>query len=450
MSLLDNLFRQTAGAELVVSPSTVDSSAAIAPGFLYEVSGGLADVTLTMPALDVAAMTGKRIAIKLVGMPEGAPGDVTVVVPGSATIEDEFGTFGSSVTIVGGRSAPIYREWFCTPGGAWLAVTPPVTGFVPAAATYENGGPHEISVAGLAGVLVTPQVAGGIVTTTGPTLLVVGDWADGEYVKRVGATAVGGTPPGSGGSVTSELWAAPASPHGNDREMTALPAGWALYKMVSNLGVLTTPDATAITKAAPSSVARVEANKNERRSWLLMQPPADGSDWFYGFRLGVLASHDYLFRARLGALQSAGAGLTNNATNLKLIVCANSGIVPSFTTQTAHIGWESDPSDMHIGAMYRSGGTNNIIAAGPNLNAGHGADLEVLMRKSAAVYDYFIVSPSLTTLLASANFAAGTLDTGGDVWVGFHFTSSGVIAAGTGAVLKADYYRQQDTGTFYY
>lgn len=48
--------------------------------------------------------------------------------------------------------------------------------------------------------LANDRTASGIRETSGPTLLVVGAIADGEYIKRVGSTAVGGTPAGSGGS----------------------------------------------------------------------------------------------------------------------------------------------------------------------------------------------------------------------------------------------------------
>jgi hypothetical protein len=140
-----------------VSPDEVDDDASIAPGFLYEISPGVDDVTLTMGSHTLAEITSKRIAVKAVGGTEGGPGDVIVVVPGGMTIEDESGTFGSSTTIANGRQAPVYREWFCTPDGGWLLVTPPVTGFLAAAATYEDGGPEEISVDGLSGVLANAQ-----------------------------------------------------------------------------------------------------------------------------------------------------------------------------------------------------------------------------------------------------------------------------------------------------
>jgi hypothetical protein len=160
MSLLDNLFKQS-GADIIVSPTTIEGDAPITPGFLYELTGTVSDITLTLPTLTLAAVTGKRIAIKVITSPEGGPesaGDVIVVVPDGMTIEGDDGAFIASSTITGGRSAPLYREWICTPGGVWLLVTPPVAAAtVPPASTYENGGAEEISVAGLSGVLANAQ-----------------------------------------------------------------------------------------------------------------------------------------------------------------------------------------------------------------------------------------------------------------------------------------------------
>jgi len=65
--------------------------------------------------------------------------------------------------------------------------------------SHQDAGSDEISVAGLSGVLADSQIANKIVETAGPTTLTVGAVADGEYLKRSGATVVGGTPAGGGG-----------------------------------------------------------------------------------------------------------------------------------------------------------------------------------------------------------------------------------------------------------
>lgn len=56
---------------------------------------------------------------------------------------------------------------------------------------------------------VTPASSPGPATvlteTSGPTDLAIGAIADGEYLRRVGATVVGGTPSGGGGAVDAPL-----------------------------------------------------------------------------------------------------------------------------------------------------------------------------------------------------------------------------------------------------
>lgn len=66
------------------------------------------------------------------------------------------------------------------------------------AASHQNGGGDEVSVAGLSGVLADPQVANKIVETSGPTTLDVDAIADGEFLKRVGSDIVGASPGGGG------------------------------------------------------------------------------------------------------------------------------------------------------------------------------------------------------------------------------------------------------------
>lgn len=95
--------------------------------------------------------------------------------------------------------------------------------------SHENGGADEISVVGLSGLLADAQtpaahaashISGGsdpftsaqlleaiikrIRTSTGPTDLLVGAIADGEFIKRDGAAIVGGVPTGTGYSAIED------------------------------------------------------------------------------------------------------------------------------------------------------------------------------------------------------------------------------------------------------
>lgn len=66
------------------------------------------------------------------------------------------------------------------------------------AASHQNGGGDEISVAGLSGVLADPQIADKVKESSGPTTLTVGAVADGEFLKRSGSSVVGAAAGGGG------------------------------------------------------------------------------------------------------------------------------------------------------------------------------------------------------------------------------------------------------------
>jgi len=107
----------------------------------------------------------------------------------------------------------------------------------------------------------------GLRETSGPTDLVVGAVADGEYLKRVGATIVSGVPAGGGSMATDTLWDAAgdlAVGTGADagaRLALTVPAGAALLNVLGVLNGETTPtwkvlfDATNPTTIGVSDVA---------------------------------------------------------------------------------------------------------------------------------------------------------------------------------------------------
>jgi hypothetical protein len=84
----------------------------------------------------------------------------------------------------------------------WVQIGGP--GVPPAdhASEHQNGGGDELVVTGLSGVLADPQVAGALVETGGPTVLVMDAVADGQFLKRDGSTVVGAAPGGSIGGST--------------------------------------------------------------------------------------------------------------------------------------------------------------------------------------------------------------------------------------------------------
>jgi hypothetical protein len=110
---------------------------------------------------------------------------------------------------------------------------------------HQLAGDDPISVAGLSGVLADAQRAN-VLVVTGPTALTIGAVADGQLLKRTGATVVGAAP--ASGPVTYRSTAdytttgSAASPPGLNA--MACPAGWSLLRfcgLVTPLVAASTP-----------------------------------------------------------------------------------------------------------------------------------------------------------------------------------------------------------------
>lgn len=302
---------------------------------------------------------------------------------------------------------------------------------------------------GTLNALVNTQ-ARGLRETTGPTTLTMGAVADLQLLVRSGSTIIG-----VDRDPSSEFWAAPATPHTNDREMVTLPSGWALYKFVASLGVLTTPNASPINPIGSntSGVPRIEVT-TKKRSWLQIQPDTTtGVLWFYGFSFGALGA-DHIFRSRI-RLPWKLSGISNNAPNWKFVVYANgAGNVPSRLTAGVRFGWETDAGVANlVAASLTAGvGTNLVVLSNIQTTPGIYIDGELIVWKSANGYLFFYSSPIQTMFLGSVAFGVSDgVSTGQSAWVGFEFqqdanTWSGI---GTGAYppISADYYRQEDNAT---
>lgn len=102
-------------------------------------------------------------------------------------------------------------------------------------ARHETGGPDEISVASLTGLLGTDQNAVAIRETDGPTLLTAGAILDGQLFARVGATLVG---------QTKRNLAASVAPTANDDSTADYSVGSLWIDTTGNKGYLCL-DATA-------------------------------------------------------------------------------------------------------------------------------------------------------------------------------------------------------------
>lgn len=415
MSFLDNLFTRSATPEIEIAEDQITADADIEAGFLYEVAAGGTDLELTLGVTAISAVAGKRIGVKVVGSAE-SPGDLLVIVPDGMYIEDDSGILGEDALIDGGRLGGNYREWMCDAAGVWLMVV------------------------GAAGGGGTAGPATQLAETSGPTTLSIAGVADGTFLKRVGTTVVG---VGAPADISSELFAAPASPHANDREMITIPSGWTLYKFVAGLGVLTSPTVATINpQGSNSSGVPVINVPSARPSWLAIQNPPDNTTWFYGFKINAIGS-EHVFRARINIPWTIGS-IINNIANLKLSVLQNgAGNVPSINGAGSFVGFETDPSQAFMRAGYISGGARTTLVLGPDLAAGWTLDCEVAIIKTSGFYHLYVTSPMSSIRMSSVDHSGGLIDTGNPVWVGFEINCAG------DPPVKIDYYRQLDTSAYW-
>jgi len=143
----------------------------------------------------------------------------------------------------------------------------------PHAVSHQDGGPDAISVAGLQGVLAQAQAADKLVVT-GPATLALGAVADGQVLKRVGATVVGVAAPAAG-SVTYRTTASFAV-GGSAAAMTGIPAiamAAGQYYRVVCAGMVMATGANAAFHMFPSPVTGAQnsyasATENSRTGYM--------------------------------------------------------------------------------------------------------------------------------------------------------------------------------------
>jgi hypothetical protein len=123
-----------------------------------------------------------------------------------------------------------------------------------------------------------PRPADEIIETSGPTTMAVGAVADGEYLKRSGATVVGGTPPGGTtaealGTTGADVDVGSAAPPSTGQVLKATSATTATWQDDS------TTDANAIHKNVASEISTVtEKGTPVAADLLLIEDSADSNN----------------------------------------------------------------------------------------------------------------------------------------------------------------------------
>lgn len=413
-------------------------------------SGTLTSVDTGSPAIVVTDPTGPDVGVALNEAELESGGAQELDLTGmSGTLADPQTPAAHASTHANGQPDEINVAGL---NGELADPQPPKTH----ASSHQNGNADEISVAGLSGTLADAQRANVIVETTGPTDLAAGAIADGQYLRRSGSTYIGDTP--SSSIVTpSEFWARPAAAvaHAKDAEFdsSTLPSAFKLYNIQSGVAVLTAPisGVDVFTQPAAGNV-RIEANKNGRRSWLLLQPRGENVRWIYAQPITLSGNNGWVLRSRFATHIKLLSG-TNNAAVMRFLVCKDTGGVPHTVVgpgiQAGIVcGWESDANTMAIEYATAAGGVVTSITTGADVDNLQTVDFEIVyvLRAGAASVTWDIWFKSATVTQHVTTFVATGLSVGqGDtVHVGWDFV--GVDANMPSApILSADYARHEDS-----
>jgi len=258
-------------------------------------------------------------------------------------------------------------------------------------------------------------------------------------------------------SATSEFWAKPATAHASNLEFesSTLPSSCSLWDMTAAPAVAGTivSGIDYLTQPAVASTVRVEANKTQRRSWLLMQARADSKVWFYGFSY-VLGSSGHVFRCRLGGHAKTTTSTGNDAQVLFGVHRNDSGKPYSVNSATGYFlrtGWASAANAYSIITQTRTnaGGLNTLVTSGDYDQLQAPTDFEVvfILRAGTQTWDIFVVSQGVTFFIAAGSTASSNLNSGDTVWVGLTITNSATEKPSS-AIVRADYFRVQDDNVF--
>lgn len=233
----------------------------------------------------------------------------------------------------------------------------------------------------------------GIRETSGPTALTIGAVANGEYLKRVGSTLVGGTP-SVAATFSSEPYAKPtvADSRDDEFETTTLDSAWKIWDITGVTSA--TPTKAALAYSVPAS-NRYQCHTDRKPSWFSLQCTHPTQ---FLLKPTTMTTNDCLW-ARMAAFYRYSTG--GSAANMYFVIMAATGGHP-------------DPNNRVLIGFSQTGDSSQIITAA-RFVAGVGTVIPStesgsLNPFSRGVFPYMVIEKVGTTFKVFAHGSAGTKD----------------------------------------
>ena len=249
----------------------------------------------------------------------------------------------------------------------------------------------------------------------------------------------------------SEFWQRPATAHAYDVEgdSSTLPSSFTLWDCTAGPGTVSPSSGIDIWTQPAAGACRIEANKANRRSWLLFQPRGENRRWMYARQMTLSGTNGWVFRSRISTITLVNS-VTNDAQSIRMCLFKDDGAnKPNVAVQNGwQIGWEADANTMNIQSDVWKNGVATGITRGDfdAATATFDVELAVVLLSGAASNNWamFLRAGNYTWYTHAATSADIGVVQGDTVWVGWEFNgiSSNIPSA---PIMGADYFRFEDT-----
>jgi hypothetical protein len=405
-------------------------------------AGTLTEVTSNDGTVDVAAGTGPVVDLSIQDALDDVADALTAatsgLVPSTRTL-----TVGTGLT--GGGTLAADRSFAADFGSGAGKVTQGNDSRL-----SDSRAPNGAAGGDLGGTYPNPTVskARALATTGASVDVVAGAPPSAGYILTASdATHAVWLPPPN----ASEFWAKPKNANSNDVEgdSSTLPAGFTLWDCTAGPPTAVTPLSGVDHWTNPAAgTCRIEANKDAKRSWVVMQPRGETRRWLYTKPVTLSGNNGWVIRARIATTTQVNL-ITADSSTIRLCAFKDNAGKPDITTQNGfQFGWESDTNAMNIQIDVWKAHAQVTITE-PELDAltaSLDVELVAILRAGAAsqTWDFHVRSSTYDWYSQAATSGTIGIAQGDTVHFGFDFLG-GTAVMPSAPILSWDYLRFEDT-----